>query len=574
MAYHLKEVFAPKLLHTLRHYSRAQWGQDVLAGIIVGIVAIPLAIAFGISSGVGPTEGLVTAIIAGLLIAVLGGSKVQIGGPTGAFIVIIYGIIQQYGLAGLMIATVMAGILLIVMGLARFGSVIKFVPYPVIVGFTAGIAVTIFSTQMNDFFGLGLSNVPANFVDKWIFYAQHFTMNGWALAIGLFSLVVCIFMPRITKRIPGSLAAIVLATLVVWLLKEYAPESWNVAGLQTISDLYELPHGLPAPHMPSLQLAEGETFFTLIQKLFPSAFTIAMLGAIESLLSAMVADGVIGDKHNSNTELIAQGVANVVVPFFGGIPATGAIARTMTNINNGGRSPIAGIVHAVVLLLVLLFLGQLVGMIPMACLAAVLIMVAYSMSGWKTIVGTFKHRNRDLWVLLTTFFLTVLFDLTVAIEVGLLLAMVLFLMRTNEQTHIRTLHHEIDPNEDTDIHLNLEHLTIPDRVEVYEIDGPYFFGIANRFDDIMTHVSGENYPIRIIRMRKVPFVDSTAMHNLSMLIERSHKEGITIILSGVKTHVLHQLQTGGIEQQMNPKNICPDIHAALKRANELLADIS
>jgi len=574
MAYHLKEVFAPKLLHTLRHYSRAQWGQDILAGIIVGIVAIPLAIAFGISSGVGPTEGLVTAIIAGLLIAVLGGSKVQIGGPTGAFIVIIYGIIQQYGLAGLMIATVMAGILLIVMGLARFGSVIKFVPYPVIVGFTAGIAVTIFSTQMNDFFGLGLSNVPANFVDKWIFYAQHFTMNGWALAIGLFSLVVCIFMPRITKRIPGSLAAIVLATLVVWLLKEYAPESWGVAGLQTISDLYELPHGLPAPHMPSLQLAEGETFFTLIQKLFPSAFTIAMLGAIESLLSAMVADGVIGDKHNSNTELIAQGVANVVVPFFGGIPATGAIARTMTNINNGGRSPIAGIVHAVVLLLVLLFLGQLVGMIPMACLAAVLIMVAYSMSGWKTIVGTFKHRNRDLWVLLTTFFLTVLFDLTVAIEVGLLLAMVLFLMRTNEQTHIRTLHHEIDPNEDTDIQLNLEHLTIPDRVEVYEIDGPYFFGIANRFDDIMTHVSGENYPIRIIRMRKVPFVDSTAMHNLSMLIERSHKEGITIILSGVKTHVLHQLQTGGIEQQMNPKNICPDIHAALKRANELLTDIS
>ena len=574
MAYHLKEVFAPKLLHTLRHYSRAQWGQDVLAGIIVGIVAIPLAIAFGISSGVGPTEGLVTAIIAGLLIAVLGGSKVQIGGPTGAFIVIIYGIIQQYGLTGLMIATVMAGILLIVMGLARFGSVIKFVPYPVIVGFTAGIAVTIFSTQMNDFFGLGLSNVPANFVDKWIFYAQHFTMNGWALAIGLFSLVVCIFMPRITKRIPGSLAAIVLATLVVWLLKEYAPESWNVAGLHTISDLYELPHGLPAPHMPSLQLAEGETFFTLIQKLFPSAFTIAMLGAIESLLSAMVADGVIGDKHNSNTELIAQGVANVVVPFFGGIPATGAIARTMTNINNGGRSPIAGIVHAVVLLLVLLFLGQLVGMIPMACLAAVLIMVAYSMSGWKTIVGTFKHRNRDLWVLLTTFFLTVLFDLTVAIEVGLLLAMVLFLMRTNEQTHICTLHHEIDPNEDTDIQLNLEHLTIPDRVEVYEIDGPYFFGIANRFDDIMTHVSGENYPIRIIRMRKVPFVDSTAMHNLSMLIERSHKEGITIILSGVKTHVLHQLQTGGIEQQMNPKNICPDIHAALKRANELLTDIS
>ena len=570
MQYSIKKVFAPKLFDTLRRYSRAQFGQDALAGVIVGIVAIPLAIAFGISSGVGPTEGLITAIIAGLLISVFGGSKVQIGGPTGAFIVIIYGIIQQFGLSGLMMATVMAGILLRLMGFARFGSVIKFVPYPVIVGFTAGIALTIFSTQMNDFFGLGLSGVPANFVDKWIFYAQHFSINWWALGIGLFSLAVCIGMPYVTKRIPGSLIAIILATFVVWLLKTYAPESWGLAGLQTISDLYELPHGVPAPHMPSLELAEGETFFTMVQKLFPSAFTIAMLGAIESLLSAMVADGVIGDRHNSNTELIAQGVANVVVPFFGGIPATGAIARTMTNINNGGRTPVAGIIHAVVLLLVLLFMGQLVGMIPMSCLAAVLIMVAYSMSGWKTIRGLIKHPNRDLWVLLITFFLTVIFDLTIAIEVGLLLALVLFLMRTNEQTHIRTLHKEIDPNEDTDVQSNLEHLIIPEGVEVYEIDGPYFFGIANRFDEIMLHVSGKEYPIRIIRMRKVPFVDSTAMHNLATLIERSHKEGITIILSGVKTHVLHQLQTGGIEQMMNPDNICPNIHVALKRAEYLL----
>ena len=570
MQFSIKEVFAPKLFQTLRNYSGAQFGQDALAGVIVGIVAIPLAIAFGISSGVGPTEGLVTAIIAGLLISVFGGSKVQIGGPTGAFIVIIYGIIQEFGLAGLMIATVMAGILLIIMGFAKLGSVIKFVPYPVIVGFTAGIALTIFSTQMNDFFGLGLSNVPANFVDKWVFYAQHFHVNWWALGIGTFSLLICIFMPRITKHIPGSLAAIILATLAVWLLKNYAPESWGVAGLQTIGDLYALPHGIPAPHMPSLDLAEGETFLSLIRKLFPAAFTIAMLGAIESLLSAMVADGVIGDKHNSNTELIAQGIANVVVPFFGGIPATGAIARTMTNINNGGRTPIAGVVHAIVLLLVLLFLGQLVGLIPMACLAAVLIMVAYSMSGWKTIAGTIKHRNRDLWVLLITFFLTVIFDLTVAIEVGILLALVLFLMRTNEQIHIRTLHNEIDPNEDTDVQSNLEHLTIPEGVEVYEIDGPYFFGIANKFDDIMTHVSGEKYPIRIIRMRKVPFVDSTAMHNLSMLIQRSHKEGITIILSGVNDHVHKQLLIGGIEQQMDPHNICANIHFALRRAEDLL----
>ena len=568
--YSFKEVFAPKLFQTLRSYSGKAFAQDALAGVIVGIVAIPLAIAFGISSGVGPTEGLVTAIIAGFIISVLGGSKVQIGGPTGAFIVIIYGIIQQYGLTGLMIATVMAGILLIAMGLARFGSVIKFVPYPVIVGFTAGIAVTIFSTQMNDFFGLGLTNVPANFVDKWVYYFHHFDINVWALGIGIFSLLICIFMPKLTKRIPGSLAAIIFATLAVWVLKNYAPVEWGVASLQTIGDLYELPHGIPAPHVPSLELAEGETYFSLVRELFPSAFTIAMLGAIESLLSAMVADGVIGDKHNSNTELIAQGVANVVVPFFGGIPATGAIARTMTNINNGGRTPVAGIIHAVVLLLVLLFLGQLVGLIPMSCLAAVLIMVAYSMSGWKTIVGLFRHRNRDFWVLTITFLLTVIFDLTVAIEVGLLLAMVLFLMRTSEQTHIRTLHKEIDPNEDTESNLNLEHLTIPDGVEVYEIDGPYFFGIANRFDEIMLHVSGKEYPIRIIRMRKVPFVDSTAMHNLSMLIERSHKEGMTIILSGVQTHVLHQLQHMGIEQLMDPDNICPNIHVALNRAQQIL----
>ena len=569
MQYSIKDVIQPKLFHTLRHYNRKQFAQDTLAGIIVGIVAIPLAIAFGISSGVGPTEGLVTAIIAGLLISLFGGSKVQIGGPTGAFIVVIYGIIQQFGTSGLAIATIMAGILLLVMGLAHLGSVIKFVPYPVIVGFTAGIALTIFSTQMNDFFGMGLTDVPANFVDKWVYYAQHFHMNWWAFGIGMFSLAICIGMPKITKRIPGSLAAIVFATLAVWLLKEYAPDSWAVS-ITTISDQFTLPSGIPAPSVPDMSLPEGESFFTLVQKLFPAAFTIAMLGAIESLLSAIVADGVIGDKHNSNTELIAQGLANITVPFFGGIPATGAIARTKTNINNGGRSPIAGVIHAIVLLLVLLFLGQLVGMIPMSCLAAVLIMVAYSMSGWKTIAGLIKHRNRDLWVLLITFFLTVIFDLTVAIEVGILLAMVLFLMRTNEQTQIRTLHNEIDPNEDTEVQYNLEHLTIPEGVEVYEIDGPYFFGIANRFDDIMSHVSVKDYPIRIIRMRKVPFVDATAMHNLGMLIQRSHNEGMTIILSGVNDHVHKQLMQGGIEQMMDPHNICANIHFALRRAEDIL----
>lgn len=567
----MKGVFEPKLFKTLRHYDRKQFMQDGLAGIIVGIVAIPLAIAFGISSGVGPTEGLVTAIIAGFFIALLGGSKVQIGGPTGAFIIIVYGIIEQYGVGGLAIATIMAGVLLVLFGVLHLGSVIKFVPYPVIVGFTAGIALTIFSTQMNDFFGLGLEKVPANFVDKWIFYFKHATeLNWWALGIGAFSLIVCILMPKISKKIPGSLAAIVVATLAVWLIQLFAPDC-GIASVQTIGDLYELPTGIPAPHMPSMEMAEGQSFFTMVRGLFPAAFTIAMLGAIESLLSAMVADGVIGDKHNSNTELIAQGVANIVVPFFGGIPATGAIARTMTNINNGGRTPVAGIIHAIVLLLVLLFAGNLVGMIPMACLAAVLIMVSYNMSGWRTIYGMAKHPTRDFYVLLATFVLTVLFDLTVAIEIGILMALVLFLMRTSEATHIRTFTGEIDPNEDTDVKLNLAHLTIPEGVEVYEIDGPYFFGIANRFDDVMGKVAGA-YTIRIIRMRKVPFVDSTAMHNLSMLIERSHREGTTIILSGVRTHVEHQLMKQGIDKLINTDNICPDINAAIKRAEHLLAE--
>ena len=344
----LKDVFCPKLFTTLRSYTKERFLEDALAGWIVAIVAIPLAIAFGISSGVGPTEGLVTAIIAGFIISALGGSRVQIGGPTGAFIVIVYGIIQQHGLTGLLIATIMAGILLILMGLFKLGNVIKFVPYPVIIGFTAGIAVTIFSTQMNDLFGMGIKDAPADFIHKWICYFQHIEdINWWAFAVGILSLLIIVFSSKINKKIPGSLVAIVLMTLVVWLLRKYG----GITSITTIGDLYTLPNGMPAPQLPEIDLADGQTLIKLVQDLFPSAFTIAMLGAIESLLSAMVADGVIGDKHNSNTELIAQGVANVVTPFFGGIPATGAIARTMANINNGGRTPVAGIVHAAMLLL-------------------------------------------------------------------------------------------------------------------------------------------------------------------------------------------------------------------------------
>jgi len=340
--------------------------------------------------------------------------------------------------------------------------------------------------------------------------------------------------------------------------------------IQTIGDLYELPHGIPSPRLPELGLTEKRSFFVLIHELFPSAFTIAMLGAIESLLSAMVADGVIGDKHNSNTELIAQGLANIVVPFFGGIPATGAIARTMTNINNGGRTPVAGIVHALVLLLVLLFLGTLVGMIPMACLAAVLIMVAYNMSGWRTICDSARNPTSDFVVLVITFLLTVIFDLTVAIEIGLLLSIVIFLKRTTESTEIHRFSGELDPSDDTDIAGNLDHLVIPNGVEVYEIDGPYFFGIASRFDDVMGHVAG-NSKVRIIRMRKVPFVDSTAMHNLQVLIERSHREGTTIVLSGVRPNVDASLRKAGFEKLMHRDNICPNIHVALQRAEDILS---
>ena len=566
-----KEVFAPKLFSTLRSYNKERFLQDLIAGMIVAVVAIPLAIAFGISSGVGPTEGLVTAIIAGFIISALGGSKVQIGGPTGAFIVIIYGIIQQHGLAGLLIATIMAGILLILMGLFKMGNVIKFVPYPVIIGFTAGIAVTIFSTQMNDLFGMGIQNAPADFIHKWICYFQHWRdINWWAFAIGLASLLIIIFSTKISKKIPGSLVAIVLMTLIVWLLRKYA----GVESITTIGDLYALPTGMPAPHLPSLELAEGQTFIRLVQDLFPAAFTIAMLGAIESLLSAMVADGVIGDKHNSNTELIAQGVANVVTPFFGGIPATGAIARTMANINNGGRTPIAGIVHAVMLLLVLLCFGPLVGMIPMACLAGVLIVVSYNMSGWREVVALSRAPKSDFIVMLVTFVLTVIFDLTIAIEVGLLLAVILFIKRTNEATVIRAFSDSIDPTLQTDIRLNgndLEHLQIPPYTEVYEIDGPYFFGIANKFDEISQRIGTDGQKVRIIRMRKVSFIDSTGIHNLEQLFHRSQRCGLTLVLSGVNDNVFHTLEKAGLVQLIGRENIRNHINGALARAQEIIS---
>ena len=551
--------FHPKFFSCMKNYSREKFGADLMAGIIVGIVAIPLAIAFGIASGVGPAEGLVTAILAGLLISVFGGSKVQIGGPTGAFIIIIYGVIQQYGLGGLAIATIMAGIILIIMGLCRLGTIIKFMPYPIIIGFTGGIAITIFSTQMNDLFGLGISNVPANFIDKWICYFDNVgNIDYWSAGMGILSVVLIALTPKFSKKIPGSLLAIVVMTVVAYLLKEFA----GVTSIKTIGDLYELPSGLPSFVVPSLE--SGTSLWAAMQNLAPEAFSIAMLGAIESLLSAMVADGVIGDRHNSNTELIGQGIANVVVPFFGGIPATGAKARTMANINNGGKTPVAGIVHTFVLLLVLLFLGGLVELIPMPCLAGVLVMVSYNMSGWRTILSMCKSSMSGTSVLFVTLLLTVFFDLTLAIEVGLVMAIVLFMKRAMESAHISVVRDELEVHHDGE---NDEVISIPTGTEVFEIEGPFFFGIANKFDELTRDTDA--MPIRVIRMRKVTFVDATGLHNLEIFINASKKEGRVVILSGVHDNVEKALLKAGIVDLVGKDNVCNNIHLALQRAGEV-----
>lgn len=552
----------PALFSSLKNYNRRQFTSDLMAGVIVGIVALPLAIAFGIASGVTPEKGIITAIVAGVLISLLGGSKVQIGGPTGAFIIIIYGIIQQYGMQGLTIATLMAGAFLILFGLLHLGTIIKYIPYPIVVGFTSGIAVTIFTTQMKDLFGLTIAEVPSDFVEKWICYAQNIaTIDWWSTLIGLASVAVIALTPRITKKVPGSLIAIVLLTVVALLLKNYA----GVTTIETIGDRFSISNQLPDAQVPAIS-------WTTIKGLVAPALTIAVLGAIESLLSATVADGVIGEHHNSNTELVAQGVANLASPLFGGIPATGAIARTMTNINNGGKTPIAGIIHAVVLLLIFLFLMPLAQYIPMACLAGVLVMVSYGMCGWRSFLSIMKNPKSDVTVLLITFFLTIIFDLTVAIEVGLICACLLFMRRMAETSDVKIISQEIDPSqEDSDFQMgNLEHLTIPEDVEVYEINGPYYFGVGNRFEEIMGALHKKRPKVRIIRMRKVPFVDSTGIHNLTNLCIMSQKEGIQIILSGVNPTVNAVLQKAGFYELVGKANICSHINLALERAKELL----
>ena len=549
-----------KLFSCLKTYDKKTFMSDLMAGIIVGIVALPLAIAFGIASGVTPEKGIITAIVAGLVISLFGGSKVQIGGPTGAFIIIIYGIIQKYGFEGLTIATLMAGLFLVLFGLLRLGTIIKYIPYPIVVGFTSGIAVTIFTTQIKDLFGLTLPSNPSDFIEKWGVYLQNFnTIDPWFALIGVASVVVIAVTPRFSKKIPGSLIAIILMTIVALLLKNFA----GVLSIETIGDRFSISNELPAAQVPDMN-------WETIKSLVSPAITIAILGSIESLLSATVADGVIGDHHDSNTELVAQGLANIASPLFGGIPATGAIARTMTNINNGGKTPVAGIIHAVVLLLIFLFLMPLAKYIPMACLAGVLVVVSYGMCGWRSFLELMKNPKSDVTVLLITFFLTIIFDLTIAIEVGLIIACLLFMKRMSETTDIKAITEEIDLNQDAEFSTgNLDHLIIPQGVEVYEINGPYFFGAGNKFEEIMASF-GDRPKVRIIRMRKVPFVDSTGIHNLTNLCEMSKKEGIQIVLSGVREKVNGQLEHAGFYHLIGEENICSHINLALKRANEII----
>lgn len=553
--------FQPKLLSSLKHYSLSKFKDDLIAGIVVGIVALPLAIAFGIASGVSPTTGLITAIIGGFLVSAFGGNSVQIGGPTGAFIVIVYNIIATYGLQGLAIATFMAGLILVVMGLFHLGTVIKFIPYPIVVGFTAGIALTIFTTQINDFLGLGLKDVPSEFIPKWGVYFQNMQNIDWTtLAVGLVSLLIIILTPKISKKLPGALIAIIVVTVAVYFLKDVLNLS-----VETIGDRFgSMSSDIPSPH-------GFEISMSTINQLLPSAFTIAVLCAIESLLSATVADGVTGSRTNSNTELIGQGIANVAVPFFGGIPVTGAIARTMTNITNGGRTPVAGVVHTIVLLLIFLFLMPLINYVPMACLAAVLLVVSYNMSGWRTVVGIFKSPKSDISVLLVTFFLTVIFDLTIAIEIGLLLAVVLFLRRVMENTEIKVYSEQLDIAEGTESNTH-EVLDVAKGVEVYEIDGPFFFGVATKFDEMMRTSSMANKPVvRIIRMRKVPFIDSTGIHNLELLIRSSQNDGMHVVLSGVKENVRQVLHHANIDKLIGEDHICDHITKAVVMANAIVA---
>ncbi|PWT96771.1 MAG: sodium-independent anion transporter [Bacteroidetes bacterium] len=547
----LNPAFRPKLWDTLQNYNRQQFYKDIFAGLIVGIVALPLAIAFGIASGVPPEKGLITAVIGGLIVSALGGSRVQIGGPTGAFIVIVYGIIQHYGIGGLWISTLIAGVLLIAMGIARFGNAIKFIPHSLIIGFTSGIALIIFSSQIKDFLGLKMGAVPADFIEKWDAFAIHFrTVNPYALLVSASTTIILLIWPKFSYKIPGSLVAILLTTFVVHIIK---------LPVETIGSRFgSVTSALPAPAFPHID-------FSTIRNLFQPAITIALLAGIESLLSAVVADGMIGGNHRSNAELIAQGIANISSTVFGGIPVTGAIARTATNVKNGGRTPIAGIIHALTLLIIMLAAGKWAVLIPLPTLAGILVVVAFHMSEWQSFISILKGPKSDAAVLVTVFLLTVLIDLTVAIEVGMVLAAFLFIRKMIRSTDVTSMDRESTSE-------NIEQYSVPQHVEVFEINGPLFFGAAYKFKDAIREV--EKTPrVLIIRMRKVPIIDVTGIRTLQEVYKEFRKKGTRIILSEVESRqVLDELRDSRLQFAIGKSNITQTFPLAIQRAEQILKD--
>ena len=552
-------MLVPKLFSTLRGYTREQAVADVSAGVIVGIVALPLAIAFAIASGVTPYRGLWTAIIAGGIVALLGGSRVQIGGPTGAFVVIVYGIVQRFGVDGLLAATMMAGVFLVILGVLRLGAVIKFVPQPVVTGFTSGIAVIIFSTEVKDFLGLSMGSVPAEFVAKWRAYGANLhSASSTAALVALFSLAIIVVWPRfgISRKIPGPFVALVAATVLVQVL--HLP-------VETIGSRFgAIAASIPHPHLPHFGALD-------LRQLVAPAFTIAILGSVESLLSAVVADGMIGGRHRSNMELVAQGVANLVTPLFGGIPATGAIARTATNVKSGGRTPVAGLVHAFTLLLITLFFGRWASLIPMATLAAILVVVSYHMSEWRTFRSELRAPRSDVIVLLATFLLTVFVDLTAAIEVGMVLAAGLFVRRMVEVTNVSVMTNDVDdPGDRYSTDRNAAHLRdVPSSVEIFEINGPFFFGAAEAFKEAIGQVGGRP-KVLIIRMRDVPAIDSTGMHALRDVVERSRRDGTLVLLSDVHSQPLVAMTRSGLLDEVGDDNVFGNLDDSLDRARSHL----
>ena len=539
-------LFQPKLLSVLRQgYSRQQFSKDMFAGVIVGIVALPLAIAFAVASGVSPEKGLITAVVAGFIISALGGSRVQIGGPTGAFIVIVFGVLETYGLDGLLISTMLAGVILIIFGLLHLGSLLKFIPHPLVVGFTSGIALVIFSTQIKDALGLETAQLPSEFLSKWgAYFSVIDTINPWAVGITLLTIFITVGFKKITTKIPGSFVAILVITAVVQIFK------LPVTSIETVFG--DIPNKIQL-NFPAVKLSEISSYLA-------PALTIAVLGGIESLLSAVVADGMIGGNHRSNTELIAQGIANVVTPLFGGIPATGAIARTATNVKNGGRTPVAGMVHALTLLLIMLFVGKWAKLIPMSCLAGILIVVSYNMSEWRSFVSILKGSGFDILVLLVTFFLTVLVDLTYAIQIGVTLSALLFMKRMADTSSKTPM--EVDSD------LLENYSSLPKGVAIYEISGPFFFGSAKQYCSTLQSISASSR-ILIVRMRHVPFIDATGIHNLKAMISELKHSHTRVILSGVQPDVLKTLEKSGVHEMLGEGMILESFDLALKRAGEL-----